>query len=200
MLGVDEDALASANNLTKPYHMQVGQQLRVPGGIGGEEYIASDGPVVAEPDYQRPAPHAAVSAAPSAPPPGVASGPGGRLPIAAAPTPAAPVQSSAGATRAQFANRACAATNGPVSADRPAAAGRAAGQDEFPRPHSPRLKRALQIAPPIMAAPQAAAAAASPPIGVGNRGSQPPVQAAAPVMTPSIANPAPAVLRPGSIS
>ncbi len=44
LLGVDENALAQENGLSEPYHMHVGQILRVPGGYGDGTLARDAGP------------------------------------------------------------------------------------------------------------------------------------------------------------
>ncbi len=66
-LGVGEIALAQANGLSRPYHMQVGQILRVPGGYGGgAEAIAASEPEFVSPSLP---PRSSISAKPLGPPP-----------------------------------------------------------------------------------------------------------------------------------
>lgn len=95
LLGVDETALARANGLQKPYHMHVNQILRVPGGYG-DGGLARDAGPDADPNMAYVPPgtaavtsRSAISSQSLAPPPGIASGPGGG---AYGPPPVAPTQ------------------------------------------------------------------------------------------------------------
>jgi len=85
LVGVDEVALARDNGLSEPYHMHVGQILRVPGGYG-DGTLARDASPSPEVDpnmaYVPPGapaitPRSSISAQTLAPPPGVGTGPGG---------------------------------------------------------------------------------------------------------------------------
>ncbi len=100
LLGVDEVALAQENGLSEPYHMHVGQILRVPGGYG-DGTLARDASPAGDPNmaYVPPGapaitPRASISSQSLAPPPGIAAAPG-RLPpsprAAYAPPPQQPV-------------------------------------------------------------------------------------------------------------
>jgi murein DD-endopeptidase MepM/ murein hydrolase activator NlpD len=82
LLGVDEVALARENGLNEPYHMRVGQILRVPGGYG-DGTLARDASPAGDPNmaYVPPGapaitPRSSISTQTLAPPPGVAAGPG----------------------------------------------------------------------------------------------------------------------------
>jgi murein DD-endopeptidase MepM/ murein hydrolase activator NlpD len=86
LLGVDEVALARENGLNEPYHMHVGQILRVPGGYG-DGTLARDASPAGDPNmaYVPPGapaitPRSSISAQTLAPPPGVATGPGSAPP------------------------------------------------------------------------------------------------------------------------
>jgi murein DD-endopeptidase MepM/ murein hydrolase activator NlpD len=82
LLGVDDGALARENGLTRPYHMHVGQILRVPGGYG-DGTLARDASPAGDPNMAyvpqgAPAitPRSSISAQTLAPPLGVSAGPG----------------------------------------------------------------------------------------------------------------------------
>jgi murein DD-endopeptidase MepM/ murein hydrolase activator NlpD len=88
LLGVDDVALARENGLNEPYHMHVGQILRVPGGYG-DGTLARDASPAGDPNMAyvpqgAPAvtPRSSISAQTLAPPPGVAAGPGSAAPPA----------------------------------------------------------------------------------------------------------------------
>ncbi len=76
LLGVDDQALAHANGLTEPYHMHVGQILRVPGGYGDGSLARDAGPDGRDPNmaYVPPGapaitPRSAIQSQSLAPPP-----------------------------------------------------------------------------------------------------------------------------------
>jgi murein DD-endopeptidase MepM/ murein hydrolase activator NlpD len=82
LLGVDEVALARENGLNEPYHMHVGQILRVPGGYG-DGTLARDASPAGDPNmaYVPPgAPAITPRSSISAQTPGVATGPGSAPP------------------------------------------------------------------------------------------------------------------------
>jgi murein DD-endopeptidase MepM/ murein hydrolase activator NlpD len=87
LVGVDDVALAQANGLTKPYHMHVGQILRVPGGYGDGTLARDAGPAGGDanmayvpPGAPAVTPHSAISSSALAPPPGMSGGPGSAPP------------------------------------------------------------------------------------------------------------------------
>ena len=90
LLGVDDVALAQENGLTQPYHMHVGQILRVPGGYGDGSLARDAGPggdpnmAYIPPGAPAVTPRSAISSQSLAPPPGVA---GGGAPPGPVPTP-----------------------------------------------------------------------------------------------------------------
>jgi murein DD-endopeptidase MepM/ murein hydrolase activator NlpD len=98
LLGVDDVALAQTNGLNKPYHMHVGQILRVPGGYGDGTLARDAGPAddvnmaYVPPGEPAVTPHSAISSSSLPPPPGVSGGPGPAAPPPPrmAPTPPPP--------------------------------------------------------------------------------------------------------------
>jgi murein DD-endopeptidase MepM/ murein hydrolase activator NlpD len=86
LLGVDDGALAQENGLTQPYHMHVGQILRVPGGYGDGSLARDAGPAgdpnmaYVPPGAPAVTPRSAISTQTLAPPSGVAAGPGSAPP------------------------------------------------------------------------------------------------------------------------
>ncbi|HEX4365841.1 MAG TPA: M23 family metallopeptidase, partial [Rhodopila sp.] len=99
LVGVDDVALAQANGLNKPYHMHVGQILRVPGGYGDGSLARDAGPVddvnmaYVPPGQPAVTPHSAISSSTLPPPSGVSGGPGSAPPPprqAYAPPPSSP--------------------------------------------------------------------------------------------------------------
>jgi murein DD-endopeptidase MepM/ murein hydrolase activator NlpD len=103
LLGVDDGALAQENGLTQPYHMHVGQILRVPGGYG-DGTLARDASPAADPNMAyvpqgAPAitPRSSISAQTLAPPPGVAAGPSSAPPRTAYTPPSQPPRGAASA-------------------------------------------------------------------------------------------------------
>lgn len=93
LLGVDEVALAQANGLTQPYHMHVGQILRVPGGYGDGSLARDAGPetdpnmAYVPPGAPAITPRSSISSQSLAPPPGISGGPGSSAPPPAYPPP-----------------------------------------------------------------------------------------------------------------
>ena len=90
LVGVDEVALARENGLNEPYHMHVGQILRVPGGYG-DGTLARDASPAGDPNmaYVPPGapavtPRSSISSQTLAPPSNIAAGPGSAPPPRAA--------------------------------------------------------------------------------------------------------------------
>jgi murein DD-endopeptidase MepM/ murein hydrolase activator NlpD len=159
LLGVDDVALAQTNGLTQPYHMHVGQILRVPGGYGDGTLARDAGPVgdanmaYIPPGAPAVTPHSAISSSALPAPPNVQGG--------AAPPPPRPANAVLPSSPPP--QRTASAGVGATALAPPPSSG---GPTPIYQPPPPQQAPASPR-PQQLAAPQQAAVVSSSPAGAG---------------------------------
>ncbi len=150
-LGVDEVALARANGLSEPYHMRVGQVLKVPGGVGDEGApAASSPPPSSEEGFTgvEPPPRSSITAQPLTPPPAYAPPPNSSPYPPPSSSPISPPPSSSATALAPPEPRPPQAANGPHPAKPPETASAAPERIVPPPPSAPSQPSPKPDAPP----------------------------------------------------